>query len=165
MLPDDPWLRLHPKTGELFWMDECEEVGVKPAWGGSATYPGVPFAREPGLDDYRRMLDEGGASTPEKQRYLLMRFWWAANDPVRHGEASSPSAPDFRERLLQLRAFLDTTVPDQRLMSAEAARQLGDFDAAEELMNFQFPDDYSHAIAIILELIEERNSALREITA
>jgi hypothetical protein len=164
MLPDEPWLRQQPDTGELFWMDECEKVATEPEWEESAAHSGVPFAREPGLDDYRRALDGGLASTPEKQRYVLMRFWWAANDPVRHGEVSTPSAPDFRERLLQLRAMLDTTVPDQRLMSAEAARQIGDFDAAEELMNFRFPEGYTQAVNLITDRIGERDSTLREIT-
>jgi hypothetical protein len=125
----------------------------------------VQYAEEPGLVDYRRAMNDDVASTPEKQRYVLMRFWWAANDPVRHGEARTSSVPDFRERLMQLRALLDTTDPNQRLMSAEAARQLGDFATAGELMNFQFPDGYSHAVALISELIGERDSALREITA
>lgn len=164
MLPDEPWLRRQPQTGELFWRDECEEVAVEPEWKESAAYPSVPYAKEPGLDDYRRALLCGVASTPEKQQYVLIRFWWAANDPVRHGEASASSLPDFRERLLQLRSLLDTTNPNQRLMSAEAARQLGDFAAAGELMNFQFPEDYSRAVALITKLIREGNSTLHEIT-
>lgn len=44
-----------------------------------------------------------------------------------------------------------------------AARQLGNFAAAEELMNFQFPEGYSHAVALITELIGKRDSALHEI--
>ena len=83
---------------------------------------------------------------------------------MRHGEASTPSAPDFRERLQQLRALLDKTDPNQRLMSAEVARQLGDFAVAEELMNFQFPEGYSHAVDLITDLIRGRNPALDEIT-
>ena len=65
----------------------------------------------------------------------------------------------------QLRALIDTTDPNQRLMSAEAARQLGDFAKAKELMNFQFPEGYSRAVALISELIGKGDSALHEITA
>lgn len=124
MLPDAPWLRLHPETGEFFWTDECEEIGEEPEWEDSNIYRDVQYAEDPCVDDYRRALGLDVASTPDKQRYVLMRFWWAANDPVRHGEASTSSQPDFRERLMQLRALLDTTDPNQRMMSAEAARQL-----------------------------------------
>jgi len=164
MLPDEPWLRRHPETGELFWTDECEAVAEDPEWEESENYREVQYAEEPTVDDYRSALDSSVASTPEKQRYVLMRFWWAANDSVRHGEASTSSLPDFRERLLQLRALLDTSDPNQRLMSAEVARQLGDFASAEELMNFQFPEGYSHAVALITERIREEDSTLHEIT-
>lgn len=163
MLPDEPWLRRHPETGELFWTDECEEIAQEPAWEDSESYREVQYAEEPTLDDYRRALASGFASNSKKQRYVLTRFWWAANDPVRNGDATA-SQPDFRERLLQLRALLDTADPNQRMMSAEAARQLGDFATAEELMNFQFPKGYAHAVALIKELIIEKDSALHEIT-
>lgn len=32
-------------------------------------------------------------------------------------------------------------------------------------MSFQFPEGYSHAVALISDLIRERDSALHEITA
>ena len=163
MLPDEPWLRMHPETGELFWTDECEEIAQEPAWEDTESYREVQYAEEPNLDDYRRALASGFASNSEKQRYVLTRFWWAANDPVRNGD-STASQPDFRERLLQLRTLLDTANPNQRMMSAEVARQLGDFATAEELMNFQFPEGYAHAVALIKELISEKDSALHEIT-
>ena len=165
MLPDEPWLRRQPETDELFWTDECDEVDEDSEWEDSENYRDVPYAEPPSADDYRRALDSGLAYTPEKQRYVLMRFWWAANDPVRHGEASTSLPPDFHERLTQLRALLDTTDPNQRLMSAEAARQLGDFAKAKELMNFQFPEGYSRAVALISEMIGKGDSALHEITA
>lgn len=164
MLPDEPWLRRQPETGELFWTDECDEVAEGSEWEDSENYRDVQYAEHPSADDYRRTLDSGVASTPEKQRYVLMRFLWAANDPIRHGEASTSLPPDFHERLTQLRALLVTSDPNERLMSAEAARQLGDFATAEELMNFQFPEGYSHAVAFITELIGKGDSALHEIT-
>jgi hypothetical protein len=165
MLPDVPRLRRQPETGELFWTDECDEVTEDSEWEDSEIYRDVPYAEPPSVDDYRRALDSGLAYTPEKQRYVLMRFWWAANDPIRHGEASTLLPPDFHERLTQLRALLDTSDSNERLMSAEAARQLGDLATAKELMNFQFPEGYSHALAVITELIGKGDSALHEITA
>lgn len=165
MLPDEPWLRRQPETGELFWTVECDEVAEDSEREDAENDRDVPYAKHPSADDYRRALDSGVASTPEKLRYVLMRFWWAANDPVRHGEASMSLPPDFHERLTQLRALLDTSDPNERLMSAEAARQLGDFAAAEELMNFEFPEGYSHAVALITELIGKGDSPLHEISA
>ena len=89
MLPDQPWLRRHPETDELFWSDECEEIAEETPWGEDESYPKVPFAEEPTLDDYRRALVSGIVTTPEQMRYVFMRYWWAVNDPLRHGDAST----------------------------------------------------------------------------
>jgi len=132
-------------------------------WEEPGVYRDVQRADEPTLDDYRRALDSGIAATPEQQRYALMRYWWLANDPIRHGDSGSTSPSDLRERLLQFRALLDQTDPNDRLVSAEVARQLGDFAAAAQLIDFRFPDGYAQAVAIIKKLIREQNSALHEI--
>src|ERR1700733_5611632 len=76
--PHAAWLRHHPTTGELFWTDECEKIQE------SATdeiYRGVANDAEPTLEHYRHAFASGLAATPEKQKYVLLRCWWAANDP------------------------------------------------------------------------------------
>ena len=163
MLPDQPWLRRHPDTDELFWSDECEEIAEETPWADEESYPNVPFAEEPTLDEYRQALVSGIVTTPEQRRYVFMRYWWAANDPLRHGDASSSAPPDFREQLLQFRALLDTTDPKQRLMAAEVARQLRDFSTAADLLNFQFPEGYSHAVDLIKKLTSEEDSTVHEV--
>jgi len=129
MLPDNPWLRCHPENKELFWTDECDEVAEESPWEDDSKHTDVPFAEDPELDDYRRALILP-ALTPKKERYLRMRFWWAANDPVRQGEITIPSAVGFRENLEKFFSLLDSSDPNSRLMAAEVARQLGNFDKA-----------------------------------
>ena len=163
MLPDQPWLRSHPETGELFWTDECEEVAEETVWEDDESYQDVAFAEEPTLDDYRRALLSGVVSTPEQKRYVLMRYWWAANDAARDGDASAAPPSDFSERLLQFRALLDTTDPNQRLMAAEVARQLRDFSTATHLLDFQFPEGYSRAVNLIKKLTNEEDSTVHEV--
>lgn len=163
MLPDKPWLRRHPETGEVFWTDECEEIAVEIPWGDVKNYPDVIFAEEPTLDDYRRALDSGFVSTPKQKQYVLMRYWWAVNDQVRRGNVSNSPPPDFSERLLQYGAMLDTSDPNQRLMAAEVARQLRDFSTATHLLDFQFPEGYSHVVTLLKKLTNEGDSTLREI--
>jgi hypothetical protein len=70
--PVSAWLRHLSTTGELFWTDECEKIQE------SATeekYRDVPNDAEPTLEHYRQALVSGVASTPEKQKYLLLRYW------------------------------------------------------------------------------------------
>lgn len=163
MLPDFPQLRSHPTTHELFWVDECEEVASEIDWETETLYPEVDYGQTPTLTDYRQVLDSDTALTEKREHYALTHFWWLANDPVRHGENDAARPSDFRERLLRLRQLLDVSNPDQRIMAAEVARELGDFSAGEELLKEQFSDDYAFVADLIRDLIAQRDSSVREI--
>jgi len=163
MFPDEPWLRRHPDTDELFWTDDCEEISEGESPADQKAYQDIPFAEEPRVEDYQRALGSGVASTREKERYIRTRYWWAANDAVRDGEATAPSVPDFRENLLKLRALLDVTDAEQRLMAAEISRQLGDFTAATLLLDFEFPADYAGSVHVITKLTAEEDFTVRQV--
>ena len=163
MWPDQPWLRRHPNTNELFWTDECEEISEEESRADQQEYPDIPYAEEPRVEDYKRALSSGVASTPEKERYIRMRYWWRANDPARYGKAAAPSLPEFRENLLKLRALLDVTDPEQRLIAAEVSRQLRDFAAATLLLDFEFPTDYARTVHLIKNLVSEEDFTVRQV--
>lgn len=181
MLPEQPRLQRHSTTNELFWREDCQWVAVEPfSYGDESaecekaaadefqtTYKNVSLAQDPTAGDYQRALTSGLASTPEKEKYIRLRYWWLANDPVRHRQSIErkrqnllrsqaspncsdpeiaahlseelrnvaaqlrtlqarkyfePRLPGFRENLLKLRALLDLTDPEERLLSAETAR-------------------------------------------
>jgi hypothetical protein len=163
MLPDEPWLRCNPHNAELFWTDECEEIGREELWDRKGRYRDVPFATEPNMEDYRRAITSGLANTREKERYIRMRCWWAANDSVRHRDKSKPSFPDFRDNLLRFRDLLDTSDPNQRLMAAEASRELRDFSKATELLGSDFPESYGYAVELIKKLTNDGDSTVRKV--
>lgn len=163
MLPDAPWLRCNRSTSELFWTDECEEIAQEEPWGDEQTYRDVSFADEPCVEDYRRALISGVAATPEKEQYIRTRYWWAANDSVRHGQTPAPLSSDYRDNLFQLRALLDTSEPNQRLMAAEVSRQLRDFSTAARLLEFTFPTEYAHAVGLIKKLTSEEDFTVRKV--
>ena len=90
MLPEQPWLRCHPGDRQMFWTDECEEVAVE----RDEKYRHVPYTGEPTLQEYRQGLHSAMITTSlEKERYIRIRLWWAANDLVRHGETIVQSSP------------------------------------------------------------------------
>ena len=163
MLPDEPWLRLVPGGGELFWTDECELVGEEASWGGGGEFANAPFAGEPAMEDYLRALSNGVASSPKKEHYVRTRVWWAVNDPVRRGETPAPSWLGYRENLISLLTLLSEAIPDQRLTAAEVHRELGNFDRAVELLTFAFPQGYHRAVGCIKALSEQGDSAVRQI--
>ena len=159
MLPENPLLRKHPSTGELFWTGECEEIDEEDPWGEE--YKDVPFAETPKLSDYQTVLAAGLTDAPKKEKYVRTHAWWAANDEVRHG-GETPSAVDV-ENLNRLAALLDEHDPNQRLMMAEVRRELGAFDQCLELLQFEFPPQYHKAEALIRRLAEERNAKVHRL--
>lgn len=48
-------------------------------------------------------------------------------------------------------------------MAAEAARQLGGFDQACELLAGDLPADYAHAATRIRDLVEQRDTLVRQL--
>ncbi len=161
--PDNPLLRVHPGTGEIFWIDKCREVGrERPAYP-KRKYAGIPFAIDPGLDDYRRALNDGWGDTPKKKFYLLLRFWWAANDPCRRGELNSDRPPDFREKVLELISCMSSDNPDERLLIAEMRRQLGDFATANDLLERDVPEPCLLHRRIVRQWNDRNDTSVREV--
>jgi hypothetical protein len=119
MMEDVLWLQRIPDNDELFWTDECLEIGTEEPWSSA---PNVPFAEIPTDEDYKRALATGLASSPDKERYIRMRLWWYANERVRWRAVPAPTDPDFRDNLLKFIPLLDASDEDQRLMAAEARR-------------------------------------------
>lgn len=163
--PLTPWLRRHPTSGELFWTDECEEIGEEESWKPKdSTFAEVPFAEEPTLDDYRRALATGVASSTEKEKYVRIRFWWAANDPVRRNVISEPQDEDFCDNLFKLSALLDIANPHERFMALEAHREMQNFVMVHRyLREFEFPGNYDEAIILIKRLADEEDFTVREV--
>jgi hypothetical protein len=159
-MPDNPWLRRHPDSGELFWTDECEEIGTEVPWGETSEFPGVPFANEPSLEDLRQALADGLVSSEEKERYVRMRLWWATNDPVRLGQPDTLKDAGNLQKLLPL---LDESNANQRLSAAEVCRELGDFDRAARLLDFAFPRAYERAAALIRKLNGAKDVDVHEV--
>jgi hypothetical protein len=94
-------------------------------------YVNVPFAETPTLSDYQSVLESGLAGSPKKERYVRMA------------------------------ALLDPGDPNQRLMSAEVWRELGEFDKSLELLGFDFPQEFAKAVGLIRRLAEERNTKVQ----
>jgi len=164
MDPDEHWLRVHRRTGEFFWTDECEEIGRDTTWGGiSSEWKHIPFADDPEADDFLHAIKNGLADNPKKLRYLRVWFWWKQNDSVRSDGQLQADLEAYRGNLEALIAISDLTHPNERLMAAEAARQLGDFAHACELLAGDLPADYAQAATRIRDLAEQSDTLVRQL--
>lgn len=161
MFPDSPWLRRVPDSDELFWTNECERLGeVWSADNSGSKYADVRFAETPAMEDYLRALSTGLASSLPKERYVRLRMWWVANDPVRLGEVPTPAWSGHRDNLTHLLTLLDESDPEQRVLAAEADRELGDFARAMELLSFEFPERHQREANCIKAQCEQGNSTV-----
>ena len=60
-----------------------------------------------------------------------------------------------------LSEMLDETEPNQRILKAEIARELGDFDKCLGLLSHPFDEEYAHAVGLIKKLAEEKVQIVR----
>jgi hypothetical protein len=115
-------------------------------------------------DDYERILDT--ASLDENREiYLRKQLWWIANHPSRDLDDLRLSGLDEQQRrnLAALHDLLDSETMEHRILKAEAARELGNFEEALRLLRDQ-PDLRGSKLANLIEtLAEQRVSAVREL--
>lgn len=165
MLPDQPWLVKCEHCNTLVWIDEQKQVGEIDPWGSKTRdadkFPDARPASTPSLQEYAHFI-EAGVSDKNKERYVRLRAWWAGNDPRRETGQSEP-LDSFEAR--NLRAFvtlLDEAESNDRIMKAEALRELGEFAAAENLLATEFGEDLLQAVSIISDLNQKRIATVAE---
>lgn len=163
MLPDDPWLRLHRPTGEFFWTDECEEAGEDLSEEDHERWEGVAYADDPTPEDLWHALEQCVTHSEEKLRYLRVWLWWKQNDTVRETGRLQADADQFRVNALEIIRTSDLDNPNQRLMAAEAARNIGEFGQALSLLGAEFPAAYEHAVEKIRTLALQQDRLVRQL--
>lgn len=163
MLPDSPWLVKCPHCKTLVWIDEQRKVGEVPPWvSAPAEFPDARPAKTPAFTDYAKFI-KAGVRDREHERYVRTRAWWAGNDPRRKDQQPTPLTDFESQNLRALVKLLDEADGMDRLMKAEALRELGEFAAAEELLAVKFDDDLRHAVLFIRDLIQKRMTAVAEL--
>ncbi|MFO7652410.1 MAG: hypothetical protein R6X25_01160 [Candidatus Krumholzibacteriia bacterium] len=165
MLPDQPELLRCPHCGALVWLEDATQVGEQ--WGSpfeddEIADRNTPAATIPTSQEHRRHLAEVSGD-PERERYVRLRIWWAENDARRAGGDQAPLAPAEAENLFALLPLLDEEDDSERLLKAEAMRELGLFPSAASLLRRPFEPDLEPAAACIGQLVEQRVTGVAEI--
>jgi hypothetical protein len=156
MLPEHPWLAKCPACGGLFWVEETEQVDI-----GFDAAKGKPQVKAPSEKEMMDFL-AGPALTKDKEIYLRMRVWWAANDVWRWLPNPKPAFSKEQVKNLKiLSALLDESDSDQRIFKAEIARELGNFEECLLLLSYQFEAGYDFATNFIKKLAEEKVRAVK----
>ncbi len=165
MLPDQPWLVKCPHCSTLVWIDEQKQVvEIDPWWpvGGDADrFKDARSATEPTFTEYNAFLS-AGVKTRKKERYVRLRTWWAGNDDRRKGGQIKPMTDAETANLRALLPLLKGKNRNDRLMKAEAFRELGMFEDAEALLSSRFEEGLMKAVEIIRSLNQSRSSTVAE---
>jgi hypothetical protein len=151
MLPDHPWLAKCPVCSRLFWVDEALEVDT-----GFDAAKGKQQVLAPSEKDVLGFL--AGPELPRgKDMYLRITAWRSANDAWRWNPNATPAfSKEQEQNLRSMSVMLDETEPNQRILKAEIARELGEFDECIGLLSHPFDERYEHAVAYIKKLAEEK---------
>lgn len=165
MLPDEPPLRVHPATGEIFLVSRCKQIAEVP-FGEKDDWKEIPYAEDPTAEHYLRALHEGLPRGTRETRMFRICLWWLHNHPVRETGQMKAPPEDFRTNLTALLALIhsDKAHGDQdRLLTAEIHRELGRFDEAEALLSAPFKSPLREVAVRILEWIKLRDPLVRQL--
>lgn len=102
----------------------------------------------------------GMAATPARERYLRLWAWWIGNDPQRRGEPARPRTEQEIDSLEALSRLLDEQNPNERMMKAEIARELGRFRVALALLAPPLPEELEPIGETLRELSLRRCDAV-----
>ncbi len=137
------------------WWESAEEGTTVPDWVKQIgrTYN----ARSLTIEEYIEAINRNVANTRKREKYLRIRLWWAYNDHLReltsewwayNNYLREPTFAGFdiqndysyRDNLQKLEDILDENVLDERIMKAEANRELGNFNRAIELFEHTYTE-------------------------
>jgi hypothetical protein len=114
-------------------------------------------------DDYYQSIGLAGGNK-KTEKWLRVEGWYTANDHWRYHDEDVPAFSEKAiENLKSLSALLDEKDENERIMKAEIARELGQFDASTALLNHDFAGEPAERAAFIKGLCEKKDTKVREI--
>ena len=159
MLPDHFWLAKCFVCGGLFWIDESVEVDT-----GFDAAKGKQQVLKPAEKELLGFLT-GPALPADKELYVRVSAWRSANDAWRRNPNATPAfSKDQVQNLKALSEMLDEKEPNQRILKAEIARELGNFGECLGLLSYHFDERYGYAVGFIKKLAEEKVRVVRSIS-
>ena len=89
----------------------------------------------------------GSALPSDKELYVRVSAWRSANDAWRWNPNATPAfSKEQVQNLKALSGMLDETGPNQQILKAEIAREMGEFDKCLLLLSQPFDERYGHAV-------------------
>ena len=147
-----------PVCKKPYWLLEAREIGSRRSDSEIAPAPNVEWLSE---QDLLEAVSQGLARNREEELLLRKRAWHCANhdfrdfsfrlrgsgkeSPARDAvdpsqpQSSASFSPAARENLESLFMLLDVSEPNERMLKAEIARELGNFSEAKQILDSPIP--------------------------
>jgi hypothetical protein len=168
-------LLICPHCGVFAWRDSF--AYVQSEWDTDSyednAESGLPWSRRVTGAVYQGALEALIARTPDEEIYLRMRVWWHGNDrrrrdpywrPEPEAEVPEPLTEDELRNLRRLLELLPCVEAHDRILRAEASRELGDFDGClAELAGIDSKSS-RHAVEVIANLARAKRPHVARIT-
>lgn len=164
MLPSTPLLVACPFCQSLVWLNELPEIDENTV--DSKTSVQIMAAQHyeaPTIDQYMNFLDTNALDV-DKERYVRIQIWWTNNDVRRMDNPIWQLRVDEQANLERLVLLFDATDMNQKIMKAEAMRQLSRFDEADTLLASIHESEYENVIDRLRSFVHDRNPALVRLT-
>ena len=173
MLPCPPAVVRCHSCAACYWLTDAEKIGTVNPWYGEGSqvdpaWATAPEVHEPTEDEYYDAVRKGLATDAEQQLTLRILAWWRRNDtfrdPPQGDVASIATGPGlWRENLEALVSLLDEADENKRLMKAEALRELGEFESAQQILGRVASADYAAVVRQLRSLCGAGDACVREL--
>jgi hypothetical protein len=141
MLPDFPNLTKCNQCNTILWLSEMKEIATcdiweeefKPEWENADRADFLDIA-----DLFRALELDSVKKSKKKEVYVRRQIWWTFNDRVRENKEIFSHEQDevlWKQNCQRLIKLFNTADINQKIMTAELYRNLGEFDVCMELIN------------------------------
>ena len=163
MLPQYPSLVRCAHCQTLLWLPEAREHRFETPPQMFQNVEGARDPISPTESDYLEAIDSGLAPDTEREIYCRVHAWHCFND-TRRDEKNATERSELSDvaasNMKKLFVMLDRMQPDQRMLRAEIARELGRFPEALGLLQFDFGENYEATAARIHELAAQNKAGV-----
>jgi hypothetical protein len=116
------------------------------------------------LELYYEAIEANLAKTLQQEKILRVLAWWRRNDTYRPKEGATVSLSDpCRENLEALLKLMDQGKDEDRLMMGEILRELGQIEAAKQVLGGIVSVKYAAVVRQILSLCANEDTRVSEL--
>lgn len=173
MMPRPPAVAKCRHCADCYWLADAEAIGTYIPWDEEdkkfhPDWVAAPAIKEPTEDEYYEILEKCVDKHPDREKSLRIFAWWRRNDAFRDmgdGEPNPPASDSkkWRDNLEALAPLLTEDGDHDRLMKVEVLRELGQFEAAEQLLSQIDAPEVAEVVAQFRSLCEEQETGVREL--